>query len=1789
MKVISTDLRPIKTRLDSVSIPCRLRVFSKFAISLVLFLCLGIGNVWGNDYTINGECTDWDDEPMTVSTGGNYEYFGPITTIWNDFSVSDGVNTYGSASVVDGFNSTDVTIGDNGGGLAYVDNSDDPYYIIVWYPNTDFNSNSTPVICASTTLPDDTSIPSGDKVIYSATAIATSNVAVPHSSNLTVPSTAATITGGTMVIYNRYSSDDLTPIRPNFGPTGDQMPAFYLSGGSVSFQVNISGYTLEDGDIISAKIYARQYAVDGNGLWFSTSSSRPGSAPTEKAVASSAAGSAWTNVSYTVTSSDALNGVSSFYIYLGLRDQSKTTIVFTDFVITRPAVCAAPNHVDITGTNKYLGGQTVSLTATAYSTAGTGSPIAAGNITGYQWQKEINSVWTNVTNGTTDGVTISGATTNILQITPCTHQNSGQYRCIISTGATCSTTSDAYGVHIFSIYGHYYGGEYAHNEITWTSGTTGTATIHLNASSTYLFKVWSNDGYYYGNGTNNYIIQPINWNCGTGNSEMRLLTGPEGDYTFTVNIEHGLDGSPYVNLQVAYPSVSHPSTGYMYITKWWGTCYVHYWEGTNNALSPWGYDPALNSDRYVEICGTNYWYFPVIDTYNKVIAKDAAGDPSNTTGDQVSTDHGGKYITHDGSWGWHDFTTYTISFNNGGGSGTMSSITGICPNDNQAIPANLFTKPTYVFDHWTANVNVTVGGATVTAGDPIANGATIQNITSNITLTAQWVYGGPTIVNIPGTVNKGNVLDVSDDTWWTTDNDYYDFGTGSGASSRSIEWTVNLTASGVYSVTEDFYSVYTTFWKGHQWYIELIDDGDNVVSDYTSTQVWLEHGPRTDALTWDLSGVTPGEYTLRVTNPWSGSEPKLKSLTFAIPFTYTKVPDRAEYGDSGDAHRAYGTIEDDVVTVPLSSTGAISKNDATRTLIIGSETVVAPETEDGRLDNIPYDKDPFYTYAYPVWRFDHWDITDLNDIKAVYIPTFAVDYQTNGGVINNDPYAHWYRYTGREEDYTELPMNLTKEGFVFAGWYQNSTTQLFSTLPGHYYGNYAIECTGEYSTECDYRLKAHWILDCDEAQVLSGVKITGSGTSSYDLYGYNEEEYAGTPVVNVGSTTVTADADNDGNNETGYELDTNGSSIVFATLKKGDFRAGDLVRVVITRKNTNRIISGSYDNITLYYGTGTSDARVLVNIQRIKSDTIVEYYLDADDVVEMASYTANGVGVFRESSNGENPCVYSVEIIGCRDLVFDDAHGTHVWSDPLNWGPTHSEIPHYYQATRINKPCIVDIANAKALNVKLCKQYEDRNGSLVINANAGLEVTQRVSEVHGTDYSTLYPVQASDLVILSNASNQGALVHGDNGSNTHATVQLYARGANAPANTATWQYMGVPFSDVTRAQSHYYGAWMCEWIENTAGNAGSNWKWVENEDHLYPFVGYCLTQEAAMKYTNTGTLVPSTNKTLSLTYAGTTGYTGWNMFANSYMAPIQIANFIDGDFVGDVDKTIYLFNTGINKGNQTDWPDQDTELGNAGQYVAVPIHTAVYLNNNYIPPMQGFYLLCRSAGTTTVTLNYERLVRNIGGALSVNPTRAPKAEQTMPMLRIDVKGSHFSDKLYIFENEEQTNDFDNGWDGYKFDGETYAPQLMTRTSDLDLAVDVSPAFGGKRIAFRVGEDNEYTLHFSTTEQGLQLRDLKTNAVVDIVDGGEYSFMAFNTTSEERFEIIDNRQQIPNGIDEIPVDATGKILDMTVYTMDGRLVLHRTTDFNKPLGLPQNGTYIVYLTTTTGKHVHKIVF
>ena len=117
-------------------------------------------------------------------------------------------------------------------------------------------------------------------------------------------------------------------------------------------------------------------------------------------------------------------------------------------------------------------------------------------------------------------------------------------------------------------------------------------------------------------------------------------------------------------------------------------------------------------------------------------------------------------------------TDHTITFNANGGSGSMSSITDIEDGDDATLTSNTFSKDGYSFGGWTADVTVTIGGSPVSPGSTIANGATLQNITSDINLTAIWTPnpyrvdvaspGHVTIgVSSPSTIAEGGNANVN--------------------------------------------------------------------------------------------------------------------------------------------------------------------------------------------------------------------------------------------------------------------------------------------------------------------------------------------------------------------------------------------------------------------------------------------------------------------------------------------------------------------------------------------------------------------------------------------------------------------------------------------------------------------------------------------------------------------------------------------------------------------------------------------------------------------------------------------------------------------------------------------------------------------------------------------------------------------------------------------------------------------------------------------------------------------
>lgn len=212
--------------------------------------------------------------------------------------------------------------------------------------------------------------------------------------------------------------------------------------------------------------------------------------------------------------------------------------------------------------------------------------------------------------------------------------------------------------------------------------------------------------------------------------------------------------------------------------------------------------------------------------------------------------------------------------------------------------------------------------------------------------------------------------------------------------------------------------------------------------------------------------------------------------------------------------------------------------------------------------------------------------------------------------------------------------DVATDDWIFGGWYKEpACTNAWNFATDHVPAS-------------DITLYAKWTADpCTSRQTLS--KVIVNGKTSGNVSGHNNKEYAGTPVINVsGTNTAEVDATNAGT-ETGYKLNSNDASIVFATLKKGTFQANDIVKITITKINDNFKVDGDAQILDIYYGTSKDDATLLTTLTHVSEPGTYKYRLTDDDVTAIGSKT--GIGVFRSSTRAQNQYIYSVEITGCRE------------------------------------------------------------------------------------------------------------------------------------------------------------------------------------------------------------------------------------------------------------------------------------------------------------------------------------------------------------------------------------------------------------------------------------------------------------------------------------------------------------------------------------------------------------
>lgn len=505
------------------------------------------------------------------------------------------------------------------------------------------------------------------------------------------------------------------------------------------------------------------------------------------------------------------------------------------------------------------------------------------------------------------------------------------------------------------------------------------------------------------------------------------------------------------------------------------------------------------------------------------------------------------------------------------------------------------------------------------------------------------------------------------------------------------------------------------------------------------------------------------------------------------------------------------------------------------------------------------------------------------------------------------------------------------------------------------------------------------------------------------------------------------------------------------------------------------------------------------------------------------------------------------------------------WGTLSNWTKTGA-LPNYETRVRILAPCEVTGITAKVAQVDIATSGTSKNkvgtcnGSLTIKPDGALVVggKVRVAEAPYFNNSDLKPTGVADLTINTDEDNQACLILDNSDASTKATVNLYSLGRKI-SDSNQFQYMAVPMNYVD-----VNPAFAGEGIYTYVWHEGSGWERRGYYTELYAFEGVGITTNAttASNYTMKGALASTKAQAIPITAENKK----LNLIGNSWTAPIQISELEASDF-GDatVESTVYIYSTGH------DAPEgpQSGSTETAGQWLAIPFNAVgfgAWEGLKVIPSMQAFQIKASSAGT--LTLDYSKHVR--GGSTDLNAQlRAPqrKAEnEDVQLMRIRVADSKTHTDLYLFEGEQFTDAFDDGWEANYRVGDNQSAKLYARTSIGVMAVAAMPSLESTPVYFIPGQETEYTFTFGGSGMGYYLNDLKLEKSTLISEGAEYTFTYERGDAAARFmisatpygapEIITGNEEIRSENKARKILYNNKlyiIVNGHVYSAEGALV------------------------------------
>ena len=460
------------------------------------------------------------------------------------------------------------------------------------------------------------------------------------------------------------------------------------------------------------------------------------------------------------------------------------------------------------------------------------------------------------------------------------------------------------------------------------------------------------------------------------------------------------------------------------------------------------------------------------------------------------------------------------------------------------------------------------------------------------------------------------------------------------------------------------------------------------------------------------------------------------------------------------------------------------------------------------------------------------------------------------------------------------------------------------------------------------------------------------------------------------------------------------------------------------------------------------------------------------------------------------------------------------WKNPTNWTylneTDHNMLPDKQFPVVISKAMTINEGELVAYGITIEEGSSvniQPKGGLTLHAGGFTNVTENNFEVHNNLEGAGF-VRVSKYFKKLGGQMPKMKVHFTTKANMN----------NGGNKDAAWQYIGAPGAEtqmqVVNTSTLYLRSEEKGWVRQWDSNAS-----------LTPFAGYAFTQKDQPSIDFTPRLVTD-NQTITLTYTEG-GMNGDNLWANSYMAPIDIKKLGEEDFSGNVDQIVYLYNCG----SWNEWNKDQNAISSAeilpGRYYAIPVGSARALDATYdqtvIPPMQGVYMVAKSGGGS-LTLNYEKHVWNcesneMNRALRIAAKRTAEEDYLSSILRIRLQinsQSSGADRMYLIQDSTCTANYDNGFDAPKqmTDG---LLNLYTNEACGKMEISATDNIDGMYLGFAAGDDDVYTMTFtSLIGDDLYLYDVEQDTLIGMSNGETYEFAATaKSTNDMRFQILVN--------------------------------------------------------------------